>query len=90
MKISNQLLTKIQESIGDMFIEYQQQMEEAYLMAGDDPLSIAIGIKVTPDDGKQKVVTSINFIKERCKDSVTAYVDEDQGNLFQEGEKHEI
>ena len=87
MKISNNVLQEIKDRIEDMFIEYQPQMEEAYLVSGDDPLSIAIGIKITSDDGKLKIVTSINFIKDRCKDSATSYVDEDQGNLFLEEDK---
>ena len=84
MKISNKLLDKIQDSIKDMFVEYQQQMEEAYLMAGDDPLTISIKVKISPDENKQKIVTGISFVKEKCQDSVTAWVDEDQGELFQE------
>ena len=86
MKISTQLLDKIQETIGNMFVEYQQSMEEAYLMAGDDPLTVSISIKIAPVDGKQKVVTGISFVKERCKDSFTDFVDEDQGDLFQQQE----
>ena len=83
MKISNKLLMKIQESIRNMFVEYQISLEEAYLMAGDDPLSITIGIKISPEKGQEKVVTNFSFVKERCKDSVTAWVDEDQGELFE-------
>ena len=84
MKISNKVLVEIEERIKDMFIEYQPEMEQAYLVAGDDPLSISMGVKISPaEGGKLKIVTSISFVKDRCKDSATSYVDEDQGNLFQ-------
>lgn len=84
MKISNDVLDEINARIKDMLVIYQQELEIAYLAVGDDPLSVAISIKVSPENGKQKIVTGINFVKDRCKDSVTSFVDDIQINLFDE------
>ena len=84
MKISIAVLEQIEKGIKDLLVAYQQEMEQAYLAAGDDPLDVKIGLKVSPDKGKQKIITSINFVKDRCKDTVTSWVDEDQIGLFDE------
>ena len=85
MKISITVLEQIEKSIKDMLVTYQEEMDQAYLSAGDDPLTIAISIKIAPDGAKLKIVTGINFVKDRCKDAVTSWVDEEQINLFDEG-----
>lgn len=91
MKISITVLEQIEKGIKDMLVTYQEEMDKAYLMSGDDPLNIAIGIKIAPDGAKLKIVTSINFVTSRCKDTVTSWVDEEQINLFDErGETDEL
>ena len=85
MKISFAVLEEIEKAIKDMFVAYQGEMDQAYLAAGDEPLKVAIGVKIAPDGAKLKIVTSINFVKDRCKDEVTSWVDEEQINLFDEG-----
>ena len=84
MNISNAVIEEIRDRIYDQLVMYQKDMDIAYLAAGDDPLSVAISIKVSPENGKQKIVTGINFVKDRCRDSVTSFVDKDQIGLFDE------
>ena len=86
MNISNAVIEEIRDRIYDQLVTYQQEMDLAYNLSGDDPLDVKFGVKVAPDNGKKKVTTSISFIKDRCKDTTTSWVDDEQGDLFkQEG-----
>jgi len=84
MKISNSVLDTIRDRIYDSLVMYQQDLEQAYLVAGDELLDIKFGVKLSQDGARVKVVTGINFVKDRCKDSSTTWVDEEQTNLFDE------
>lgn len=84
MNISTTVIKEIRDRIYDQLVMYQQEMELAYNLCGDDPLVVKLGVQVAPDNGKKKVTTSISFIKDRCKDTTTSWVDDDQGNLFNE------
>ena len=86
MKISNNVLERIEESIKALMESYQQEMEVAYLALGDDALDIKFGVKIKEDNARVKLTTSISFIKDRCRDTSTSWVDDEQTNLFdQEG-----
>ena len=85
MKISEAVITGIVADITDMLEVNQADMDLAYLAAGDDPLGIAIKVNIAPDESKVKFVTTINFVKDRCKDERKSWVDEEQINLFEEG-----
>ena len=86
MKISDSVLGRIEARIKKMCNEHQQEMETAFLKSSEDPLDIKFGVKITPDSAKVKLTTSMNFVKDRCKDTVTEWVDDEQGSLFdQEG-----
>lgn len=87
MNISKAVIDEIKDRIYDQLVLYQKEMEFAYNVSGDDPLDVKLGAKVSPDNGKKKITTSISFIKDRCKDTTTSWVDDDQGNLFEEGGK---
>ena len=84
MNISNAVIEEIRDRIYDQLATYQQDLDLAYNLSGDDPLDIKLGAKVAPDNGKKKITTSINFIKDRCKDTTTSWVDDMQENLFSE------
>ena len=83
MNISNTVIKEIRDRIYDQLVTYQTEMDLAYNLSGDDPLDVKLGVKVAPDNGKKKVTISINFIKDKCKDTTTSWVD-DQPNLFDE------
>lgn len=82
MKISNAVLDTIRDRIYDNLVTYQQDLEQAYLVAGDDPLDIKLGVKLSQDGARVKIVIGINFVKDRCRDSSTTWVDSEQGSLF--------
>ena len=85
MKITKAVIEGIVADITDMLEVNQADMDQAYLVAGDDVLDIAIKITIAPDESKLKIVTTINFVKDRCKDKRKSWVDEEQINLFDEG-----
>ena len=87
MKISRDVIDGIVEDIKDMLSYNHESIELAYIAAGDDPLGIAIKVTISPDEAKLKVLTTMNFVKDRCKDERRRFIDPIQISLFdQEGE----
>ena len=85
MKITDSVIDKISEDIAEMLTSNQGEMEAAYLRAGDDPLDIAIKVKIGEKGVKIKTISTINFVKDRCQDKRASEIDEEQINLFDEG-----
>jgi len=83
MKIGSKTIETITTDIQGLLNAYQNDLDKAYLAAGDDPLKISLGVKVSPKDGKLKIETSISFTTEKIKDTKTSLVDEQQGSLFE-------
>jgi hypothetical protein len=84
MKITDSVINKIAEDIAEMLTSNQGEMEAAYLRAGDDPLDIAIKVKIGEKGVKIKTISTINFVKDRCQDKRASEIDEEQTNLFEE------
>ena len=84
MKISRDVIDGIVEDARDMLLYNHESIELAYLAAGDDPLGIAIKATMSPDEGKVKVLTTINFVKDRCRDERRRFIEPNQINLFDE------
>ena len=80
--ISTAVLTEIRDRIYDQLVTYQQELDLAYKLSGEDPLDVKLGVKITPDNGKKKVTTSISFIKALCHDGSTSWVNDEQATLF--------
>ena len=85
MKITDSVIDKISEDIAEMLTSNKGEMEAAYLRAGDDPLDIAIKVKIGEKGVKIKTISTINFVKDRCQDKRASEIDEEQINLFDEG-----
>ena len=84
MKISRDVIDGIVEDARDMLLYNHESIELAYLAAGDEPLEIAIKVTIKPDKAKMKVLTKINFVKDRCKDERSRNIDPEQISLFSE------
>ena len=82
MKISRDVIDGIVEDTKDMLLYNHESIELAYLAADDDPLGIAIKVSLAPDGSSVKVLTTINFVKDRCKDERRRFIDPEQTNLF--------
>jgi hypothetical protein len=82
-KITEVTLNKIADMARDALITYQEQIDAAYLAAGDDPLTISIKTKIKPaDNNRTEVSVGISFSTGRVKDEFTEFVDESQMNMF--------
>ena len=91
MKISRDVIEGIVEDVTDMLFYNHESIEIAYLAAGDDPLGIAIKITLAQNKGKVKVLTTFNFVKDRCRDERTRFFEPNQINLFEVKEvAHEV
>ena len=82
MKISRDVIAGIVEDATDLLVYNHESIELAYLAAGDEPLEIAIKVIIKPGKPKMKVETKINFVKDRCKDGRSRFIDPEQTNLF--------
>ena len=84
MKITQAVVSRIIKDIEEMLSYNQEEMEIAYLKAGDDPLDITIKVKIGEKGAKIKAISTINFVKDRCQDKRSSEIDEEQKNLFEE------
>ena len=78
MKISDAVLDKIIEDIGEMLTSNQGELEAAYLRAGDKPLDVAIKVSIGEKGVKIKTISTINFVKDRCQDRRSSEIDDEQ------------
>lgn len=83
------VLVRAQEMIHDLLVTHREEITDAFLKAGEDEdnsdkgLTINIGVKIAPGNGpsQKKVTASLAFVKDRCKDSKSDVLDENQPNL---------
>lgn len=84
MKISLGIIKEIEKDFARVLEANQEEMDRAYLLVGDkNALEIKLSLSIKPEKGKLRTTTGINFVKDRCKDSVTSYIDEENLNLFE-------
>lgn len=84
MEIGEKTMNAISDSVDYMLTNYQKEINEAWNMAGDDPLKITIGIKLDVSKfGDTEITTNFTFVKERVKDQSIKNVNEDQAELFE-------
>lgn len=75
--------------IYDLHLAHSTEIDDAFLKAGEDEdnsdkgLTVNIGLKITPGNGpsQKKVSVSLAFVKDRCKDSKSDILDENQPKL---------
>lgn len=77
----------IPSKIEAMLKDYAEDLEQAWVNAGDDPLTISFGAKIGIAKGKNICEVSISFTKDKVKDTSTFYWDPNQGELFKIIEK---
>ncbi len=81
MKINEATIEKIGGDITRLLGEHEGKIRRAYDNLGDD-LTVALSIKF--DSGKEQAKTAISYYVEKEKDSVTTFLPDRQGNLFDE------
>lgn len=83
MKISMGVVKEMSKDIMRILEKHQEEMHTAFVRAGDKGTSLDVKITMKSEKGKLRVITGINFVKERCRDSVTNFIDCDQLNIFE-------
>ncbi len=83
MKIGPVTIQKMQTEVSGLLEAYAKEIDEAYIKAKDEPLNVSLKVNLSPSDGTIKLKTSIDFVAEKIKDSVTSYADESQQELFE-------
>jgi len=79
MRLNQEVIQTIEESVSRLLSEYKDELNEAYLKCDERKFSIALGTKIEEtDNGRFKVETSISFVKDKVKDSTIDYVDAEQ------------
>lgn len=81
-KIGPQTIEHMTDQVKGLLSDYQKDLHLAYLGMGDDPLTIALSIKVSPDREGNRIETSMNFVTGRIKDKISGSVNEEQMKLF--------
>lgn len=83
-KVGEKTIGFLQETISGLIRAHAEAIDEAYLRADGDKLSISIGATIAPGKGEQlKVKVAISFVTDRVKEEMEADIDEAQGSLFQ-------
>lgn len=80
-------LMLIPNKIQGMLKDYSEDLEQAWVKAGEEPLTISFSAKIGVAKGKNICEVSISFTKEKIKDSVTFEWSALQGQLFNTIEK---
>jgi len=83
-KIGPNVTGKMLAMIANLFTTYENDMDQAYRQADEDPFKISIGLKLEPGDRGIDIEASISFVTGRVKDKTTGTASEAQQNLFKE------
>ena len=94
MKISMGVIKEIEKDVGRVLAKHQEEMHVAFIKGGDAGVGIDVKISVKAEKGKLRTITGINFVKDRCRDALTNFIDEEQLNIFEnafeKGEDDEV
>jgi hypothetical protein len=81
MNISNKTIEKASELLDATLKTYRLDIDKAFLKA-DDALSVSLGLKFKPSNGKMEIETSIKFVTDQVSDKFKTLFDENQEELF--------
>lgn len=81
MNITSKTINRASEQIGGILRMYRTEIDKAFLKA-DDALTVSLGLKFKPQNGKMEIETSIKFVTDQVKDSAKTLFDEAQEELF--------
>jgi hypothetical protein len=84
MKINETTIDQIGADITALMQEHQDTMRKAYLRFGDD-LTVSLSIKF--DTEKERAITKMKFVTDKCEDSCTTNLPDRQPELFQKPAK---
>jgi hypothetical protein len=83
MKIGKKVLEECGGLLAEMLTSYGIQINEAFQAAGDEPLSVALNLKIKPGKEKEfELEASISFVMARVKDTFKRSVNEAQMDIL--------
>lgn len=82
MQIGNVTKKEVLRTIEGLLDDYTEDLNEAYLKKGEDPLAISIAVKLSAGDGATDIETTMSFTKEKIKDKANGRANESQQGLF--------
>jgi len=80
MDITTEMLNQACEMVKGLMTDYHRQIDTAYLNA-EGPLAVNLKAQFAPALNGVKILTSISFVKENCKNSISVVVDPKQNEL---------
>lgn len=81
MNISVKTIDRAAEQIKGILHTYRAEIDEAFVKS-EGGLTISLGLKFEPSEGKIKITTPIKFVSDQIKDSFETVYDEAQEELF--------
>ena len=82
IKIGPQTIDYIANQVKGLLLNYQTELNSAYVGMGDDPLSISLTTKISPDFEGNSIETNMKFSMGQVKDKISGSVNEEQLGLF--------
>ena len=83
MEITQDILSRAAQQVADHLTGHKDSINLAF-DNGEEVIEIPLKIRLSFVEGKLKIKTSINFVKDRLKDESVAWYDPDQKQLFDE------
>jgi hypothetical protein len=81
VQVSQKTIERSIEILGSVLRIYREKIDQAFLKA-DGAMTVSLGIRYKPSDGKMGIKTSIKFITDQVNDSIETKFDENQADLF--------
>jgi len=75
MNINNKTIEKASELLDATLKMYRPDIDKAFLKA-DDALSVSLGLKFKPSNGKMEIEASIKFVTDQVSDKFKTLFDE--------------
>lgn len=81
MQITPKTIVRSTEILGGVLRIYREKIDAAFLKA-DGALTVSLGLRFKPVEGKMEIKTSIKFVTDQVNDSFETLFDENQAELF--------
>lgn len=88
MQVSQKTIERSIEILGGVLRIYREKIDAAFLKA-EGAMTVNLGVRYKPVEGKMEIKTSIKFVTDQVNDSFETMFDENQDLLFSKKETDE-
>ena len=81
MEITENLINTSVNQISELLKQHLPEINQGF-EANDEIIEIPVKVRYSFVDGKLKIASNINFVKNRCKDDAVQWYDPEQKQLF--------